>query len=100
MYRLGGQAAPLVYYIAYYLPAALLGKLGGWLWAHQVLFVWSWIGLILAMLWFIILNRRAAFTVVLLFDILWSRRDWRDDCQVYRCSHQAGSQGDPELGSY
>jgi len=69
VYRLGGQAAPLVYYIAYYLPAALLGKLGGWLLANQVLLVWSWIGLVLAMLWFITLNRRAAFTVILLFVI-------------------------------
>jgi hypothetical protein len=69
VYRLGGQAAPLVYYIAYYLPAALLGKFGGWLLANQVLLVWSWIGLVLAMLWFITLNRRAAITVVLLFVI-------------------------------
>jgi len=67
VYRLERQAAPLVYYIAYYLPAALLGKLGGWLLANQVLFAWSWIGLVLAMLWFITLNRRAAFTVILLF---------------------------------
>ena len=66
-YRLGGQGVPLVYYIAYYLPAAALGKLGGWSLANQVLFAWSWIGLILAMLWFLILNRHAASSLVWLF---------------------------------
>jgi hypothetical protein len=67
VYRLGGQDVPLVYYVAFYLPAAFLGKLGGWFLANQVLFGWSLIGLILVMLWFLILNQRAAFTVVLLF---------------------------------
>jgi hypothetical protein len=33
-----------------HLPAALLGILGGWLFANQVLSVWSFIGLALAML--------------------------------------------------
>ncbi len=67
VYKLGGQDVPLVYYVAYYLPAALLGKLGGWSLANQALFAWSWIGLVLAMTWFLVLNRRAAFSVVLLF---------------------------------
>ena len=74
VYRLGGEQVPLVYYVAYYLPAALLGKLGGWTLANQALFVWSLLGLILAMLWFSILSRRAAFTVVLLF-VLFSGLD-------------------------
>lgn len=67
VYELGGQDVPLVYYVAYYLPAALVGKLGGWSLANQALFVWSWIGLVLAMLWFLVLNHRVAFTPVLLF---------------------------------
>jgi hypothetical protein len=74
VYRLRGEQAPLVYYIAYYLPAALLGKLGEWTLANQALFLWSLIGLVLAMLWFLILSRQAAFTVVLLF-VLFSGLD-------------------------
>jgi hypothetical protein len=66
-YQMGGQEVPLVYYIAYYLPAAFVGKLGGWFLANQALFVWSFIGLTLALLWFLVLNRRFTFTVVLLF---------------------------------
>jgi hypothetical protein len=67
VYEFGGQDVPLVYYVACYLPAALVGKLGGWSLANQALLVWSWIGLVLAVLWFLVLNRRVAFTVVLLF---------------------------------
>jgi hypothetical protein len=74
VYELGGQRAPLVYYVAYYLPAALLGKIGGWTLANQVLFVWSLIGLVLALLWFLVLARRATLPVVLLF-VLFSGLD-------------------------
>jgi hypothetical protein len=69
VYRLEGQDVPLVYYVAFYLPAAFAGKLGGWALANHVLFVWTLIGLILAMLWFLVLNRRAASAVILLFVI-------------------------------
>jgi len=69
VYELAGKDVPLVYYIAYYLPAALVGKLGGWFIANQVLFAWSLIGFFLAMLWFLLLNRRASSTVVLLFVV-------------------------------
>jgi len=37
----------LVYYIGFWLPAALIGKLSGWEIANLVLFLWAWIGLIL-----------------------------------------------------
>jgi hypothetical protein len=68
-YQLGGQDVPLVYYVAFYLPAAFAGKLGGWPLANHGLFVWTLLGLILSMLWFLVLNRRAASTVILLFVI-------------------------------
>jgi hypothetical protein len=74
VYTVEGQDVPLVYYIGFYLPAAFLGKLGGWFLANQALFVWSLIGMILAMLWFLILNHRATYTVVLLF-VLFSGLD-------------------------
>jgi hypothetical protein len=66
-YQLGKGYLPLVYYIAFYLPAAFFGKLWGWMMANQVIFGWGFIGLFLAMLWFHVLNQRATSTVVLLF---------------------------------
>jgi hypothetical protein len=69
VYKLEGQDVPLVYYVAFYLPAAFAGKLGGWALANHGLFIWTLIGLILAILWFLVLNRRAASTVILLFVI-------------------------------
>lgn len=67
VYKVNDIKSPLVYYIAYYLPAALVGKLGGWFWANQFLFVWTFIGLILAMLWFLILILRAHYFIPFLF---------------------------------
>jgi hypothetical protein len=67
IYQMDGVKLPLVYYIAFYLPAALFGKFGGWILANQILFVWTFIGLILAILWFFILIRRASYGVLLLF---------------------------------
>lgn len=42
-----------VYYIAYYLPAALIGKFLGWGAANIFLFIWSVVGLIISMAWFL-----------------------------------------------
>jgi hypothetical protein len=72
VYDLEGQDVPLVYYVAFYLPAACLGKLGGWSLANHALFAWGLIGLILAMLWFVVLGgtpggTMTAATVLLLF---------------------------------
>lgn len=61
------EKIPLVYYIAYYLPASVVGKVAGWFWANQALFLWSLIGLIMAALWFCILVRRVSYTVLLIF---------------------------------
>jgi hypothetical protein len=45
------QPRPLVFYLAYYLPAALVGKLAGWWAGNAALFVWTWLGAALALLW-------------------------------------------------
>ncbi|NJN81570.1 MAG: hypothetical protein HC802_04310 [Caldilineaceae bacterium] len=67
-YTYSGVPVSLVYYIAYYLPAALLGKMGGWLFANQILALWSLLGLAMVMLWFLILvGRRPVWAVLLLF---------------------------------
>ncbi len=62
-----GEPVGLVYYIAYYLPAALLGKVGGILLANQFLVVWTLIGLILAVCWFALLINRSLATGLTLF---------------------------------
>jgi hypothetical protein len=48
----GDSQKPIVYYVAYYLPAAAVGKLLGWVPANLVLFIWTLIGSMLAFSWF------------------------------------------------
>jgi hypothetical protein len=48
----GGAQKPIVYYVAYYLPAAAVGKILGWVPANLLLFVWTVIGTLLAFIWF------------------------------------------------
>lgn len=71
IYDLYDLPHPLVYYLAYYLPAALVGKVGGWAGAQVTLFVWTYIGLILSMLWFWLLvhkaSAKAAYATFLIF---------------------------------
>lgn len=45
-----GRAA-LVYYLGYYLPAAVVGKVLGWTSAYVFLFAWTVLGVFLALLW-------------------------------------------------
>jgi hypothetical protein len=47
-----GNNAPLVYYLAYYLPAASVGKLFGWRGANFFMFFWTFVGIILSFIWF------------------------------------------------
>lgn len=66
-----GVAIGLVYYVAYYLPPALLGKLGGIFLANQALVVWTLAGLILSVFWFALLIKRS-LVVGLSFFLLFS----------------------------
>jgi hypothetical protein len=74
VYEVYQEKIPLVYYIAYYLPGALVGKAGGWFWANQALFVWSYVGLYIALTWFCILVRRVSYSVLAIF-VLFSGLD-------------------------
>ena len=56
-----------VYYTGFYLPAALVGKLGGWAAANLALYLWTLLGTLLAALWFGLLVRRIHWGVLLLF---------------------------------
>jgi hypothetical protein len=47
-----GARVHIVYNIAYYLPAAAFGKAFGWAYANIFLFVWTLIGILLALAWF------------------------------------------------
>jgi hypothetical protein len=55
----------LVYYIAYYLPAALVGKTLGWLAANLALALWTWFGLGLAISWFVQLTHNKWLSVLI-----------------------------------
>jgi hypothetical protein len=50
----------LVYYLAYYLPAAAIGKVGGWFGANQALFITTLLGVSAGSLWIALLTRGAA----------------------------------------
>ena len=52
-----GRPARLVYYVGYYLPAALLGKWLGWLAANIAIWIWTAVGFGLAFAWFRLLSR-------------------------------------------
>jgi hypothetical protein len=41
----------LVYYVAYYLPAAVVGKAAGWIAANAAMFLWTCFGILLAIAW-------------------------------------------------
>jgi len=45
-----GPITMLVYYVGYWLPAALAGQLFGWKFANFILFLWTWLGVLLTIL--------------------------------------------------
>ncbi|HTK04671.1 MAG TPA: hypothetical protein VL500_03740 [Candidatus Eisenbacteria bacterium] len=62
-----GRPATLVYYVAFYLPAAAVGKLAGWRAANETLFAWGTLGAFLAIAWFRRTAGRRGLLVPLLF---------------------------------
>lgn len=56
-----------VYYFAWYLPAALVGKIFGWAAAQFTLILWSLMGLVLTLLWVQRLARRWSWTLPVMF---------------------------------
>ncbi len=45
-----GPITMLIYYVGYWLPAALAGRLLGWNFANFTLFLWTWLGVLLTVL--------------------------------------------------
>ena len=58
---------PVVYYVAYYLPAAVAGKVAGYAVAQAVLWVWSAAGVMLTCFWFARLTRLPAWVAAIAF---------------------------------
>lgn len=65
----GDDKWPLVYYLAYYLPAAVVGKFFGYAMAQIALWIWSAAGLALSIFWFARLSRLAAPVAAIAFFI-------------------------------
>ena len=57
----------LVYYIAYYLPAALVGKISSFSIAQVAIFIWAFLGINIALFWLYRLLGRASVLTVLVF---------------------------------
>lgn len=74
VYQTEQDAVALVYYLAYYLPAALAGKVAGWTAANLALFLTTWTGAVLACLWLTVLARGALIPAALVF-VLFSGMD-------------------------
>ena len=55
----------LVYYIAYYLPAAVVGKLFGFIVANVFLFIWTFIGLTIGMFWIFRITKRISIIPII-----------------------------------
>ncbi|MCA9428024.1 MAG: hypothetical protein KC994_23295 [Candidatus Omnitrophica bacterium] len=70
LYGEGEGARALVYYIAYYLPAAGVGKLLGWKAANACLFLWSTLGVFLFLLSLGKIIRRPIWLLVPAFILL------------------------------
>lgn len=70
----------LVYYVAYYLPAAVVGKAAGWIAANVASFLWTYFGVLLAIAWVALIvgipvTRRAGLALVFLFGAF-GGMDW------------------------
>jgi hypothetical protein len=95
-YATGRDDAVLTYYVAYYLPAALVGKIAGWTAANVVLFAWSAAGAALAFLWLVVLSGAPVWRCLAIFvffsglDLVgaatwsdrWSGTAWINDFDV------------------
>ncbi|MEO5971490.1 MAG: hypothetical protein ABIQ95_16320 [Bdellovibrionia bacterium] len=62
-----GPSSVLIYYLSFYLPAAVAGKLFGWLAANAVSFLWCYMGIALSLVWFYRLVGKRSLWVLILF---------------------------------
>jgi len=69
-----GHDGTLVYYLSYWLPAALVGKVFGWQAANVALYLWTVAGVLLTLYLFFRFVRRSPMVLTLIF-IFWSGMD-------------------------
>ena len=77
-----GNTGALVYYFAYWLPSALVGKLLGWKIANFVLFIWTLVGVSLCILLITRYIGKASILIVLAF-VFFSGLDIVGEIMVY-----------------
>ncbi len=70
-----GNSGALVYYLAYWLPSALIGKWLGWDAANHALFFWSVLGVLLSIL-LICRYNKAFLPITALAFVFWSGMDF------------------------
>ncbi len=75
LFELFGQKGFLNYYLASWLPAALVGKFFGWQAANIMLFVWVLLGVLLAFYFFIRKLGKISTAAILIF-VFWSGADY------------------------
>jgi hypothetical protein len=73
-YATGVDDVALTYYVAYYLPAAVVGKAAGWVAANLALFAWTAVGAALAFLWIVALSGGSVWRCLAIF-VLFSGLD-------------------------
>jgi hypothetical protein len=66
----GPAGSLLCYYIAYYLPASLIGKLFGMVWTAPASFAWGFTGVLLAFAWIVRLGRPRGGAVLVSFMLV------------------------------
>jgi hypothetical protein len=66
-YTIDGESSGLVFYLAYYLPAAAVAKMFGWWCGCLILCLWTCLGTMLALSWFCLLIGRAPLLAAFLF---------------------------------
>ncbi len=69
-----GPIKMLIYYVGYWLPAALVGKIFGWGAANFALFLWTWLGVLLVTLQLSFKLKTSALKTILLL-VLFSGMD-------------------------
>jgi hypothetical protein len=74
-YGTGEDDVALTFYVAYYLPAAVGGKVAGWRAAHVSLFLWTAMGASLAFLWLVVLSRATVWRCLAIY-LLFSGMDF------------------------
>jgi len=54
---ISGVTTKIVYYYNYYLPAVAVGKIFGWIAANFLMIIWSFVGIVIAFAWFLIISK-------------------------------------------